>query len=69
MKTIGESMRQLARRTRRYLPDGPKQPPVSNKLQSQLLNDSMTLAKVVKILQEACKLAVRHTGMSGNSYI
>ena len=62
VKTIGESVRQLAKRTRRYLPDPPKQPPVSNKLQSQLLNDCVTLAKVVKILQEACKQAV-HAGM------
>ncbi|CAG7835265.1 unnamed protein product [Allacma fusca] len=62
VKTIGESVRQLAKRTRRYLPDPPKQPPVSNKLQSQLLNDCVTLAKVVKILQEACKQAVRHSG-------
>ncbi|ODN04996.1 Dynactin subunit 1 [Orchesella cincta] len=67
IKTIGESLRQLAKRTRRYLPDLPKQPPVSSKLQSQLLNDSVTLSKVVKILQETCKQAVRHVGMlTGN---
>lgn len=67
VKTIGESVRQLANRTPRYLPDRPKQPPVSNKLQSQLLNDCVTLAKVVKILQEACKQAVRHAGtLPGN---
>lgn len=70
VKTIGESVRQLAKRTRRYLPDPPKQPPVSNKLQSQLLNDCVTLTKVVKILQEACKQAVRHSGtLTGNEGI
>jgi dynactin 1 len=70
LKTIGESLRQLAKRIRRHLPDPPKQPPVSNKLQSQLLNDSVTLRKVVKILQEACKQAVRNHGMiSGNEGI
>lgn len=67
IKAIGESLRQLAKKTRRYLPDLPKQPPVSSKLQSQLLNDSVTLSKVVKILQETCKQAVRHVGMlTGN---
>lgn len=63
IKAIGESLRQLSKKTRRYLPDPPKQPSVSSKLQSQLLNDSVTLAKVVKILQETCKQAVRHAGM------
>lgn len=65
IKTIGESLRQLSKRTRRYLPDPPRQPPVSTKLQSQLLNDAVTLSKVVKILQETCKQSVRHVGMLG----
>lgn len=70
IKAIGESLRQLSKRTRRYLPDPPKQPSVSSKLQSQLLNDSVTLAKVVKILQETCKQAVRHAGMlTGNPFV
>lgn len=64
LKTISESLRQLSKKTKRYLPEPPKQPPVTSKLQSQLLNDSITLAKVVKILQEACKQAVRHAGTS-----